>query len=229
MKETNNNVIRTNLLRNTKLIVSLASSGENNYYDSRIEDIDDEKIIISMPSRKGMPVPVVKGSLLHVSALAANGRVTFDAKVQSVIKDPFYMLAISMPEILRHEQMRQFYRVPVHLRVKVFLGDLEKMKRMENSEDGIPYEDGLVDDISGGGCRLSTQAELHEGYNIVVDFTNTAMDGVGRVQCRVVRVSPRPNNRKVASIRYWDIEELTRDRIVRYVFRRQLDLRKVTL
>jgi len=167
-----------------------------------------------------MPVPAVKGSVLQVSAITPDGRVSFSSKVQGIVTKPFYMLVISIPEALSHEQVRQFYRVPVHLRVKFLL-----MNKI-TEEDTIHYEEGLVDDISGGGCRLSTGAELSEGDNLLIDFAGTAMDNVGRVECRINRISPKQGNKIVASLRFHEIDDLTEDRIVRYVFRRQLELRK---
>ena len=224
MNKKNTDNIKKSLRINTKLVVNHVTNRESEFYDSRIEDIDDERIVISLPTRKSTPMPTTRGSLLRVSALLPDGRVSFESKIQGIITKPIYMLIINMPEILSHEQVRHFYRVPVHLRVKVFL--LDNLNKTDG-DDTITYEEGSVDDISGGGCRLTTQAELHVGNNITLDFTGSAIDNVGCIQCNVIRVSPKSGNKIIASLKFYELDDLIEDRIVRYVFRRQLELKKL--
>ncbi|MDR0454429.1 MAG: flagellar brake domain-containing protein [Deferribacteraceae bacterium] len=221
MKNKNVTEIKKSLRINTKLIVSLASSRENNNYDSSIQDIEDDKIVITLPSRKGVPITVMKGTQLHISALLADGRAIFTSKVEGVITSPVYMLILEIPDFINREQVRNFYRVPVHLRVKVLLiNDIKE-------GDTVSCVDGLVDDISGGGCRLSSKASLREGYNIILDFTDSVLDGVEHILCQVIRVSTKPGGKTVASLKFQDVDHLTEDHIVRYVFRRQLELKKM--
>ncbi|MDR2884190.1 MAG: flagellar brake domain-containing protein [Deferribacteraceae bacterium] len=227
MSENKSNEVQSVLQRNTKLMVILAN-GDGNSYDSRIEDIDDDQLMISMPTNRGRPMPVAKGSILNVSAIAGNGKSDFDCRVLSVVKTPIYMLVVTLPDALRHEQMREFFRVPVHLRVKVFLGNLDKLDIFNKTSRAVPFYDGLVDDLSGGGCRLSCDSGIIEGDVIVLDLSNSLVDGIKQLECKAVRVAFRPNGKRIISLKYSNISETNRDKIIRYVFRRQLELKKLS-
>jgi c-di-GMP-binding flagellar brake protein YcgR len=228
MSEENTNGIQDVLQRNMRLLVDFAEGGSGGDYSSRIEDIDDEQLMISMPTNRGRPINVAKGMILTISAVAGGGKFSFDSRVITIVKTPIYMLVVTLPDVLLHEQMREFYRVPVHLRVKVFLGNLDKLNIFNKTSRTVPFEEGLIDDLSGGGCRLSCDVALIEGDTIVVDLSSTLVEGVKQIECRAVRVAFRPNGKRIISLRYVNITEMDRDNIIRYVFRRQLELKKLS-
>ncbi len=217
--------IKSILLRNTKMVVSIANGSDLENYDSRIEDINNEALFISMPTKRGRPIAVHKDTVLTASVIVATGRVTFKSKVQYVVKKPIYMLAIDIPSSITHEQLRQFYRVPVYMRATFYLGSMDTLKMHEAQYAKIEYESALIDDLSGGGCRISTFSEIRDGDSIVLDFDGTPIEGVGRVECKVVRMVPSGSGKRQVSLVYSDIAEKKRDKIVRYVFRRQMELR----
>ena len=204
---------------NSKLIV-------NKRYDSHIEDIGNEKIVISMPTHKGVPLSVTKNSLLHISVILDNSRIAFESKVLDVIRTPpVFSVVIGPPETFKEEQLRGYFRVPVHMHVKFHLGKLEKMK----FEDIADYKDGFLDDISGGGCRMSHLADLHDGDVLVVDFEGIDLEGLGHVECNVLRVSSRAGEKKFSGLQFSQIKESVRDRIISYVHKRQAEIRKLRL
>jgi c-di-GMP-binding flagellar brake protein YcgR len=221
--------LRPVLLRNTKLMVRLATDDTNTYYNSRIEDVVEDFLYISIPTYKGLPLKVMKDTGLFLSALTTNGRLVFESSVEGIVKEGIYMLKIKYPEKARQEQMRQFYRVPIHLRVKLVIDNLSAAKSTHaKGGDLDKTHDAYVENISGGGCSLVTSAPLSEGDTVLLDFTGTVIEGVGLVEGRVVRATPQNNDKKHVSLRYWEIDERVRDKFVKYVFRRQLELRQLT-
>ena len=220
-------IIKQSLLRNTKLMVRLADDADNTYYNSRIEDVEEETMLISMPSYKGLPVHVKKDAKILISSLTPNGRLMFESKVEGIIKEGIYMLRISLPKTGQQEQMRQFYRVPIYLRIGIVADDLKAVNEALFRGEEIDFQEASIENISGGGCRLTTKIALKENEDVILDFSGTNVDGVDLVPCRVVRVTAQSNEKKIASLRYWNIDERVRDKLIRYVFKRQMELRQL--
>jgi c-di-GMP-binding flagellar brake protein YcgR len=179
-----------------------------------------------MPTHKGLPVQASKDTELILSALTQNGRFMFDSKVEGIVKEEIYMLKIAFPVNGRQEQMRQFYRVSIHLRIGLIIGNLQKAKDAFKSDEEVDIHEAMIENISGGGCRLYTTAPIKEGDDVLADFRDTSID-TGLVPCRVVRVTAYSGSKKYVSLRYWNIDERVRDKLAKYVFKRQLELRQL--
>ena len=211
---------------NARVIV-VSALRPNDYYYSRIEDIHENSIDIQIPSRSGSPMPIIKNSSLYVSVISNNKRYSFETRIITTVAKKIKMLSIVYPSSIKREQLRQFYRVSVHLHVQIYLGALNVFN-VERELRRPLCNNVLIDEISGGGGKLSINKHLTLHSDIILDFSNTET-GVNSAQAKIVRILPKRNGKNAFCFEFTDISERERDKIIHYVFKRQRDLRKLAI
>lgn len=212
------------LTRNTKIVVT----AEGIDYDSRIEDITKNRLLITVPTRQGKPMPAKKGTMLTAAIILPDGRVVFDSFVQDTVAKHIHMYAIDLPKNMTKKQLRQYFRVDVHMYVNVFLGTIDMLNEKLDDDKKVEYTKVLVDNLSGGGCRITVDKMIPVSKHCVFDFSNYDMEGLEFVPAVGTRAIYRKEaSKKHISFKFNDLIDTDRDKIVRYVFRRQLEARKM--
>ncbi|MEF3255122.1 MAG: flagellar brake protein [Deferribacterales bacterium] len=210
---------------NTKVNISVRSGSYQGVYDSRIEDLRGDGIYISLPTLKGVPFPILPGTEVEVSFIASGGRFSFDTKVEGRVVDGIPMLKLKKPEYIYRSELRKFFRVDCRLKIKIHRLFFEKLNG--DIIFKVNSYDALVKDISGGGVRLQTEIELVEDDIIQVDLTDH-FPTINEIFGRVVTVFPKVDKKYEYGVEFISIRERDRDLIVKYVFRRQIELKKLT-
>ncbi len=134
--------------------------------------------------------------------------------------DPMPMLKVVKPEVLFREELRSFFRVdtripPVKVMVDVNEDEIIRQKMFE----------AKVIDLSGGGCKVFTNAPIKNGDKFEVFF----LDNIGKLEQakleakRVVKVE---ENLEVGS-EFCDLSQADRDKVIKYVFKRQVEMKKL--
>lgn len=213
---------------NMPIIVRILTGVYEGTYGSRIEDINNSEIMIAVPTdRHGVPVPILKDTKIEVDfILEEKGRFRFKSKVlgrTTGTKLPFLM--IDYPSDATREQLREFFRVPVRIETKLY-------KFYEDVPDvnmKIPFKsyDAVIVDISGGGGKLKTTLlmELKERFSL--DMSEFA-ENLSRVECEVVRSHVINEDEKYEVCFQFDLDkEADRNKIIKYVFKRQIELREM--
>jgi c-di-GMP-binding flagellar brake protein YcgR len=204
---------------NQKLLIEVKVGDHPGVYDSRIEDFDDEHIFVSMPTDKGVTVPLRPKSRLHVSFVMDRGRFSFKTMVVDRIKGNLPMLKIVRPDAIFRQELRSFFRVDTRMSIKILV-DVES--------DGIITQkvyDAKVLDLSGGGARIFTSAYLKKDDNIEVYFLGN-LDRLEEVKAHVRRVRKVEDNYEVG-IQFTELGQSDRDKVIKYVFKRQVEMRKL--
>ena len=142
-------------LRVNQLVeIELSEGDASEYLPSRIEEIKEKYLYISMPMRKGALLPMRIGQEIKVIMRHRNSTVGFLTKVVGRRREPIPYLIITKPErIVSINQKREYVRLSVSLPVRFRVID----------EEGGSIQEGVTIDISAGGALFSTQAEL-SGY-----------------------------------------------------------------
>jgi Tfp pilus assembly protein PilZ len=112
---------------------------------------------------------------------------------------------------------RAYHRVPVHLR---------PITMVASTAGRVVGSQGWVLDLSGGGARLTVAQQLAEGDHVVLRLV--LPDETQRVEIRaqVIWVRPLQDSHEIG-VRFIDLPDAIRDRIVQAVFRAELALRKL--
>ncbi|MEK7773438.1 MAG: PilZ domain-containing protein [Deltaproteobacteria bacterium] len=90
--------------------------------------------------------------------------------------------------------------------------------------DGFRIPQAKNVNISGGGLQFYCYDEFKAGDLIAIKTFLPTYAHTVTVRCEVMRVVPRTEGGYEIAVRYVDMDEATRDKIIRYVFARQRKL-----
>lgn len=213
------------LMINSKLVVLVERGEYEGAYDSRLEDLDDDgSLLIALPSQGGVPVPLLPGTKIGVHFLAIDSRYKFTTEVSNKEKrGELPMLKLKAPEYLQREQLRNFYRVPT--RVRGFLSILEKNTEDEQTPKYVGEYDCVVVDLSGGGCRLLCDVDIDRHQKITIDIS-TALGKDVILYGEVVRTI-RIEGKFQVSVNFIFNKEVERNPVIKYVMRRQIEMKQL--
>lgn len=205
---------------NQKLLLEVKVGDYAGIFDSRIEDVAKDKLFVSMPTDKGNTIPLKPNTKLHISYVMENGRFSFKSMVLDRVKDPLPLLVIQYPDAVFRQELRAFFRVDTRMNIKILV-DVD-------SGDGIVSQklfEAKVADMSGGGLRLFTDAKVEKDAIIEIYFIGN-MDRLEQVKGAVMR-SRRVEDKYELGIKFLELSQSDRDKIIKYVFKRQVEMRKL--
>lgn len=185
--------------------------GEKNY-KSVIQDIreEEDEILISIPVLDGEYLTLVTGRVIEQIYYDNNGNVyQFKSKVLGRIKEKNLSLyRFSYPFDVRKIQRRDYVRVNFIKAINYLSSkDIEKEK----------YKKALLLDLSGGGMKIKVDEKLDK--NDLIFSKIIYDDSIIDVNGKVVRVEKTEDKEYICGINFSDIEERTREEIIRIVFK----------
>jgi c-di-GMP-binding flagellar brake protein YcgR len=210
----------------TKILVSHANRVDTEY-DSYVYNIDGDGIYIAMPSKRGEPMKISKSISILIYAYLPIGKLSFQTTVEAITGKEGYTLSLAIPERYEITQSRQYFRVPTFFDIMLYQGSLISYKNLPPDTPEPIFERAVVDNISGGGCRVGTDILIHQRDLVVLDFTDSVVENVSLVEAVAIKVTVPDKQRRFVNLRFESIEETIRTQIIRYVFRRELELRQL--
>lgn len=204
---------------NQHIEISLEEDGtELRNLASRIEEVADQYLYISIPTKQGQLMPFREKQKLLVGLQYKGHMFQFNSVIEGRKYFPLPMLVIRKPDILREIQRRNWVRVPANLYLRYCLSSNQKFK---------PIYLATSVNISGGGICFTTNEVL--GMEQVLEMEINLPDR-DPVICnikilRMTETDTRLNSKKIYA-KYLDITEPQRDRIVSFVLERQRELIK---
>lgn len=207
---------------NRKIRVNLLIDRENSYV-SNIQDVKDQELLISIPTRGTKPLILNDGDLIKVSFISDLARYEFQTKVLGRRYDNIPMYALALPEVCRRIQLRKFARVPTVLEVMY----------AEVPDEGEKYEFIKCTslDLSGGGSRLMLKKALPVGARLIVRMNIPTSDGPEHLELlgKVVRTLPDENLKYYhTAVQFIKISRRQQDLIVRYIFAKMSEQRRLS-
>ncbi|MEN6413172.1 MAG: flagellar brake domain-containing protein [Veillonellales bacterium] len=204
---------------NQRVEIMFGKKSEQQYH-SRIEDITPTTIILAMPMDKSVPVLLSPGTVFFGKAID-NGAVyhftsTFiDKKIL-----PLPVWIASPPRDIRKIQQRAFVRIDAVLPVNIEIED-------EAEENSVRLLQVFTRDISGGGIQAICKEPLKLGSQLRLQID---IPEFGRVETigKVVRMEQPQDLRNLfwISIKFIDIPEGIRRKIIKFIFKKQLEHRQ---
>ncbi|MFE5317147.1 flagellar brake protein [Paenibacillus sp. NPDC056579] len=192
-------------------------------FKSRIADINDRQIIMEVPlnEKTGRLKRLYMGDELSVYFITDGGvKNYFNTSVLAFSEETIRMVHIKKPEpeTITKVQRRNFLRVPAELELAVTYS--EQLRFV-----------ALTDDVGGGGISflcdgyipLNIQQSVH--CWMLVPYKNGQIEHVP-FRGELVRIKPLETGKQQVMMRFAEITDRDRQKIIRYCFERQLDLRK---
>jgi c-di-GMP-binding flagellar brake protein YcgR len=196
-------------------------------YHSRIEDVDKKNIFFSAPTSKSIPIPVTPNTEVEVSFISDKGRFSFKSVIVERIKDKIMLVKVRKPDVIYRKELRRFFRINTRLKAKLIILDLSSNGgkiQLEKKKHEV-----LIKDISGGGMRIITSQPLKLEQAVEFDLSE-ALGLDNDIFGKVVNIySPEQRKDKMeVGIEFISIKEKDRDKIIKYVFQRQIELKKLS-
>lgn len=196
--------------------------GVEGEFRSRVVEFGDDSLWIELPlhTKSHAPAKLSDDQLVIKYRVPSGALLQYAASFLSALDNPVRVWQVSSPttESVSRLQQRQYVRVPAGLHI-----------RLEYTESGtVKSLDVHSRDISGGGIAvmLPRGVYLDTGGFITARFTLPTNEFPVEVICQVVRISERNEfGFAIASLKYINIKEPTRQKIIQYSFVRQRALR----
>ncbi|HAF97608.1 MULTISPECIES: flagellar brake protein [Paenibacillus] len=191
-------------------------------YKSRISDMDGESIYMEVPLQEGTGrlKKLYIGDEISAYFLTEGGvKNYFNSYVLSHHEDVIKLVRIKKPESdqITKVQRRGFLRVQSELEVAV------------TAKDGARFLT-KTEDVGGGGISLYLEPgqSLKEGDLldcwILVPYKNGSVEHIP-FEGEVVRLKELPVGRSIVMMKFTQILDMERQKLIRYCFERQFDLR----
>ena len=191
------------------------------YLASQILDmVGNEYIVISGPIKKSDFIFIHKDELIELYYTVENkGIFSFTAKVISRDISPVYILKIQRISEINKVQQREHFRLLIGLELKkeheIYINNI-KETYTEKCE---------AKDISGGGLRLycNYKHKLNDKIRCLIKIENKNINISGVVK-RIQEIDTFDFEYSLG-VSFLEIDELSRDIIIRYIFEQQRILR----
>lgn len=96
-----------------------------------------------------------------------------------------------------------------------------------SEKNGFNLPEAREVNISGGGLRFFCDDPFKVGEKMVLKTFLPTYAHVIKIKCEVVRAVPRPQGGYEVAVKYIDMDETTREKIIKYVFAKQRKLLRV--
>ncbi len=210
----------TEILRVTQKIDVIEEnweSMEREVFFSRIEDIGEESIFITPPFRKGFYLPPRPGRIISARVVSDKVPYLFSATLLRYRSEPLPLWEMSKPSSFRKAQLREDVRLEISLPISL---------EILNDEPETKVIRTLTRDISAGGVQVVLVKPLPVGTKVGISVA-IGDDFVLEMQGKVVRLNPPlpPLDKYFAGIKFNEMDETTKKKVIRYIFGKQAELR----
>lgn len=198
------------------------------YLKSNIQDITDEGIYITIPMKEGKYLPLNIGQSVSIIYYRDQDVYQFDGDVIGRTVNVIPMIILSQPRNIRVIQRRNYVRVLVINTVKYLKIDRElaekDIPRILNIVDSNNFKQATVLDLSGGGMRFKTDTKLKLNDYLLISLS--LINEEIMVKTKIVRCEMQPDKTYICGLTFLDLGELTREKIIKYIFHVMREQRK---
>ncbi|MGG1551754.1 flagellar brake protein [Paenibacillus ferrarius] len=192
-------------------------------YKARITDVTAESILIEVPinEKTGRLKKLFQGDEISAFYLSQDGvKHYFSTVVTSFREDVIRQVELRKPEpdAITQVQRRNFLRV---------LAELEIAVKVSEQLQFI----GITEDVGGGGISFICEGNIPVGLGasvscwLLAPFKNGLIEHIPFIG-EVVRVKALETGKQLVMVRFSDIADRERQKLIRFCFERQMDFRK---
>ncbi len=202
---------------NQRLDIIVASQDKDEYYHSRIEEVNEHFMILAMPIRHSIPVSLPPNTEFYGSILDASGRFQFKSIYKAKKMLPIPIWIATLPTNITKVQLRSFVRLDVNVSVSLIESE---------SEHPVP-QTFITRDLSGGGLCLIAKVPIPPSTPVNLTI-NLVEQGTIYAAGVTVRLDKQASdlNLYLISIKFVDIIEQDRSKIIKFIFQKQLERKR---
>lgn len=186
------------------------------YYPSRIEDVNEQGIVIGTPIEKSALVNLRPDATVIIWCNLSAASYALFCKVRARVIEPLPFTLLDWPHDIQRIQRRNYVRVPTSLKMEFSTGE-------KNADREEVFHSALTGDLSGGVLNFTTAVKLSAKNPLKVilhlpDQEEIVLEG------KITWIVNQSNNRYFYGLKFTRITEYMREQIISYVFIRQRDL-----
>lgn len=185
-------------------------------YRTKIEEVGIRILSIGVPVSRGQFIPLREGTRLEVFFTQDATAYTFSSVIIKRIALPIPTFIIEYPVKIDRIQRRQYVRIPIVMPFKFQIVEPEGLGQEKR---------GYTIDMSGGGVMFKYKERIPEKTLLIIYLKIEDEDM--ELPATVVRYTKETerNHYKIC-VEFKDISERTRDKIIRYLFNIQRQMRE---
>lgn len=193
-------------------------------YQTKVEDITNDSILIAAPLERGVVIPFRAGMTVIVGKPDEDALYGFQSEIIERVPGELPMLRLSKKKSVRRIQRRKYVRVQDFFNTKIKLQTTPNTTK--ELRDNFKENEIKEKNLSAGGMLLVSSFEIPRGTLLEI-YLNIEKQAI-RISGEVVRTTKdiAEKDKYEIGINFLNLKEKERDLIIRFVFARQLDLRK---
>lgn len=183
-------------------------------YKALIMDVEDDSMRINLPVYEGDYLMLHSGEKIEMNSyLDEGGCFNFYSTVISRGKEgSIIYYKVSLPFDIKKIQRRNFFRVSVLDTVEYkIITDID-----EEDFDNIPYEEGTMVNLSGGGLKLKLKRDIKESDLLLINLRLSKIQA--EIKCDIVRIENTEDKEKLCGLRFIDITPAQSEKIIQELF-----------
>ncbi|HET7768616.1 MAG TPA: flagellar brake protein [Chloroflexota bacterium] len=216
--------------------IAIESADGYGEYKSRIEDLQDDRLTVAMPTHRGaFVIPAIGDPLDVIVPTPGGGTLFLESEVLGRQSEPLPLLNVRVVSV-GQRQARGYYRV-TNLTVRPTECAVWDISDGRDEAFWRPVR-AIVQDMSGGGCGLLADEEMPVGsrarIRFPLPFGGGECVGIGEVKmCRPhgsrggINSARRGEQRYIVGLQMDEITRRTRERLIKAVHRYQAEERRV--
>lgn len=199
----------------------LDQRGEVQRYSSRVENLTEDRIALASPLKHRTPIFIPPGNFVTVFFSDKLTVYNFRSRVVANVPERVPMLIVEAPEFLEKIQKREYVRVSINLNVLFSYQDEEEQTKEVWCK---------TRDLSGGGLMLVSNKAIQIAKGAKVNVTFQLDSDNIYVNGELMRVYQELDisgiERQILGVKFVNLSESNRQFIIKFVFQRQIELRK---
>lgn len=210
-----------NILKiNQRLEIMLSKNVNSPKFTSRVEEITSNQVVIAMPMQKGHPILLEAGRGFYGKLFDETGVYVFKSKFLTKRIHPLPVWIITPPYDIEKTQQRSFVRFDVAQPLLIEYA-------LENDQEQMVSLNVVTKDLSGGGLQAVCEKEIKIGTKVNMVITLPEQNEI-QVDGEVIRIHKPQIDRQLfwTSIKFIGARDGVRDKISRFIFKKQLELRQ---
>ena len=185
-------------------------------YRTKIEEIGVKILSIGVPIAQRQFIPLREGTELEVTFWDDVSAYSFSSVIINRIAVPVPTFVIEHPNKIHRIQRRQYVRLTISTPFDYYVLEKEGLSKVHK---------GCMIDLSGGGIQFKSKNNLPPNTIIVIKITMGNTDT--ELSASVIRsIEAEETDHYKISAEFHEISEKTRDKIIRYIFDLQREMRK---
>lgn len=189
-------------------------------FSSRVEEVNSDALLIAMPMSKGYPVQLRPGDTFYARTVVDGAVYFFATTLLERTMTPLPLWKASLPTQVERVQQRSFVRVDATVPVKL------EIPTIKADEPSLVCE-AVTKDVSGGGLKVVYQHRFPVGTRMRL-MLHLPEGGQVETEGEVVRVERPFDDRPIhwIAVRFLDMHETVRSKIIKFVFKKQMEQRQ---